>query len=167
MEIRYMPAANLQLKNIPVVETGMLIRRPVNEVFNAFADPAITTRFWFTKSTGKLAPGAEVEWTWEMYGVTTPVRVKEFEQDRRIVNEWGAQPAATTFELDFSPRNDGTTYVSVTESGFSGETGDDIVAWAIGSMGGFTQALAAAKALLEYQIAVPIVADRFPDGHPG
>ncbi len=119
-----MLAANLQLKSIPVVETGMLIRRPVSEVFEAFANPAITTKFWFTKSTGRLAPGAEVEWTWEMYGITTQVRVKEFEQDRRIVVEWGAQPAATTFELGFSPREGGATFVSVTESGFSGATGE-------------------------------------------
>ncbi|MEV1167923.1 hypothetical protein [Nonomuraea sp. NPDC049784] len=36
----------------------MLIRRPPAEVFQAFADPDVTTRFWFTKSTGKLTPGA-------------------------------------------------------------------------------------------------------------
>ncbi|MBC7990984.1 MAG: polyketide cyclase, partial [Luteimonas sp.] len=27
----------------------MLIRRPVAEVFEAFVDPAITSRFWFTR----------------------------------------------------------------------------------------------------------------------
>lgn len=28
-------------------------------MFQAFVDPAITTRVWFTKSTGKLTPGGE------------------------------------------------------------------------------------------------------------
>ena len=30
----------------------MLIRRPVAEVFEAFINPAITTQFWFTHTTG-------------------------------------------------------------------------------------------------------------------
>jgi hypothetical protein len=34
----------------------MLIRRPVEEVFNAFVDPTVTTRFWFSRSSGQLAP---------------------------------------------------------------------------------------------------------------
>jgi uncharacterized protein YndB with AHSA1/START domain len=29
----------------------MLIRNSVEEVFAAFVDPAITTRFWFTRSS--------------------------------------------------------------------------------------------------------------------
>lgn len=39
----------------------MLIRRPVAEVFEAFVDPAITTQFWFTHSTGRLDQHREVE----------------------------------------------------------------------------------------------------------
>lgn len=36
------------------MNTGMLIRRPVMDVFEAFIDPDITTTFWFTKSSGRL-----------------------------------------------------------------------------------------------------------------
>jgi uncharacterized protein YndB with AHSA1/START domain len=36
-----------------VAKTGMLIRRPVSAVFEAFINPDITTKVWFTKSTGK------------------------------------------------------------------------------------------------------------------
>jgi hypothetical protein len=35
----------------------MLIRRPVAEVVEAFVDPAVTSRFWFTRSTGRLEVG--------------------------------------------------------------------------------------------------------------
>ena len=39
----------------PVATAGMLIRRPVAEVFEAFANPAVTTRFWFRRgSTAEL-----------------------------------------------------------------------------------------------------------------
>ncbi len=44
--------ANLQLKQVPISKTGMLIRRPVADVFEAFVNPDITTKFWFTKSQG-------------------------------------------------------------------------------------------------------------------
>jgi uncharacterized protein YndB with AHSA1/START domain len=48
-------------------ETGMLIRKPVGQVFEAFIDPEITRNFWFSKSTGRLDENDEVLWTWEMY----------------------------------------------------------------------------------------------------
>lgn len=53
----------------PVVRAEMLIRKPAADVFNAFADPAVTTKFWFTKSSGKLEAGKRVHWDWEMYDV--------------------------------------------------------------------------------------------------
>jgi uncharacterized protein YndB with AHSA1/START domain len=164
MEMVAMSPEAMKLEKAPVVETGMLMRKPVDEVFEAFVNPGITTKFWFTDSTGPLEPGAEVRWTWSFYGVSTPVRVHEFDKNARLVIEWGERPASTTFTVTFTPKGDDATYVEIKESGFGGETGDDVVAWALGSMGGFTQALAAFKAYLDHGIVVRIVADRFPDG---
>ena len=62
------PGSDLQLTHAPSVEVGMLIRRSPGDVFQALVDPAITTRFWFTKSSDKLVRGATVRWEWEMYG---------------------------------------------------------------------------------------------------
>ncbi|MEO6905534.1 MAG: polyketide cyclase, partial [Ginsengibacter sp.] len=59
------------------VEAQMLIRKPVTLVFQAFIDPAITTNFWFTKSSGQLETGKTITWEWEMYGISTNVLVKE------------------------------------------------------------------------------------------
>jgi uncharacterized protein YndB with AHSA1/START domain len=57
----------LQLTHVPVMQTGMLIRKPVADVFEAFINPDITTQFWFTMSSGRLDPGAQVAWAWEVY----------------------------------------------------------------------------------------------------
>tara|TARA_R110000823_G_scaffold65353_1_gene153377 strand:+ start:1118 stop:1294 length:177 start_codon:yes stop_codon:yes gene_type:complete len=54
--------------NSITVEAQMMIRKPVEEVFKAFIDPNITTKFWFTKSSGPLKKGKTVTWEWEMYG---------------------------------------------------------------------------------------------------
>ena len=59
----------------PAAKTGMLIRRPAAEVFEAFVDPAITSKFWFSKGSAKLTPGAQLRWDWEMYGVSAQVEV--------------------------------------------------------------------------------------------
>jgi hypothetical protein len=56
-----------QLTNLPSVDVGLLIRRPPHDVFEALADPSITRRFWYTKSSGRMAEGAELTWEWEMY----------------------------------------------------------------------------------------------------
>ena len=48
---------DVTLQNPPVVRAQMLIRTPVAEVFEAFVDPNVTTKFWFTKSSGRLELG--------------------------------------------------------------------------------------------------------------
>ena len=79
---------DLQLKQVPVSKTGMLIRKPVADVFEAFINPDITTKFWFTKSSGRLEPGQQVQWDWEMYDVSIQVTATAIEPNKRIVIEW-------------------------------------------------------------------------------
>jgi uncharacterized protein YndB with AHSA1/START domain len=157
-----MAGTDLHLTTAPIAQKGMLIRKPIAEVFRAFVDPAITTKFWFTKSSGKLAPGARVRWDWEMFGVSADVAVKEVQENGRILIEWGRHDRSTTVELRFVPTDKGT-YVQATESGFTG-TGDEVVAHALDSTGGFSLVLAAAKALLEHDIALTVVLDHAPIG---
>ena len=47
-----------------VANAEMLIRRPVTEVFEAFVDPSVTSRFWFSEGSGRLEPGKRITWTW-------------------------------------------------------------------------------------------------------
>ena len=100
---------NLRLEQVPVAKTGMLIRQPVADVFGAIIDPGITTRFWFTKSSGRLEAGKQITWEWEMYDASTRVAAKIVE---------------------------------------------------------FTWTLAGLKALLEHNVRLNLVADRYPRG-PG
>ncbi|MGV3585602.1 MAG: hypothetical protein ACO1OF_01265, partial [Adhaeribacter sp.] len=51
----------------------MLIRKPVSEVFEAFVNPEITSKFWFSKGSGRLEVGQRVKWTWEYYNVSGTV----------------------------------------------------------------------------------------------
>lgn len=103
---------NPQLTQPPKMNTGMLIRKPVTEVFEAFINPEITTKFWFTRSSGKLETGKQVQWDWEMYGISIPVTAKVIEPNRRIVIEWPGYGGSTTVEWMFARREDGTTFVT-------------------------------------------------------
>jgi len=145
-----------------IAKTEMLIRRPVADVFEAFIDPAITTKFWFTKSSGKLKAGKQIRWEWEMYNASTEVDVKEIERNKRILVEWGEPDRRTLIEWTFTSRADKTTLVSITNSGFQGNP-EEIAQQAINATEGFTFLLAGLKAYLEHNIKLNLIADRFPD----
>jgi uncharacterized protein YndB with AHSA1/START domain len=153
----------LRLTRPPISETGMLIRRPPPEVFEAFVDPAITTQFWFTKGSGRLQVGKPVRWEWEMYDVSVEVTAKVIEPSRRLVIEWPGYSGTTTVEWIFEPYRKEATFVTVTERGFTG-TGDELVKYVRESTQGFSLTLAGAKAWLEHGIRLGLVADRFPEG---
>ena len=146
----------------PVARCGLLIRRPVAEVFRAFVDPAITARFWFSEGDGPLAPGVRASWTWGMYGFTSPVAVTAFETDRRLAVDWGEGDGLTHVEWRFSERGPDQTFVEVDHSGFSGDAGAQVAA-ALDGMNGFTLVLAGAKIWLEHGIEPRFVVDRMPD----
>lgn len=148
----------------PRARAEMLIRRPASQVFEAFVDPEITSKFWFTGGSGRLEPGKTVTWEWAMYGFSTAVNVKALEEDRRILVEWpGEEDNLTQVEWVFTDRGDGTTFVSITHSGFSGEDAQR-AEQAVGSTEGFAFVLAGLKAYLERGVQLNLVADRFPDG---
>lgn len=148
------------LNEAPVVKTEMLIRRPIEEVFEAFIDPAITTKFWFTKSSGRLVAGTSVQWDWDMYGASAAIHVLEIEDNKRIRIDFGGTPV----EWIFTPRADNETFVTITNTGFQGD-GDAIVKQALNSTEGFTIVLCGLKALLEHNIVLNLVYDKAPYAH--
>jgi uncharacterized protein YndB with AHSA1/START domain len=148
-----------------IVKAEMLIRRPQAEVFNAFVDPAVTTHFWFTRSSGRLEPGRRVRWDWEMYGVHDEVAVKAVEPHARILYDWSF-PDFTTVAWTFTPRGADATMVSVVNSGFKGDDAA-VVAQALDATQGFNIVLCAAKAWLEHGIELNAVADKSPEHNVG
>jgi uncharacterized protein YndB with AHSA1/START domain len=150
---------SVTFKSAPIVKTQMLIRKRAEDVFEAFVNPAITTKFWFTRSTGKLEEGKQVRWEWEMYGVSAEVRVKAIEPPNRILIEWNDPPLPV--EWLFTSRPDGTTLVTISNWGFRGND-DEVVKQALDSMGGFSFLLAGLKALLEHNVALNLVGDHSP-----
>jgi uncharacterized protein YndB with AHSA1/START domain len=153
-----------EVQTAPKVHQQMLIRAPVDQVFRAIQDPAVTRRFWFSRGSGPLEAGKRVRWDWEMYGAGANVDVREAEPGRRIVLDWDAH-GGTRIDFRFEPRSEGATMVVIEVTGFAGP---DACANAIDSSGGFAFVLSAMKALLEHGIELNVVPDKAPEAHaPG
>lgn len=146
----------------PVAQAQMLIRKPVAQVFEAVVDPAVTSRFWFSKGSGRLEAGKKVRWDWEMYGVHAEVEVKEIEENKRILMEWGGPDDSTTVEWTFEPRGEDRTFLTVKNWGFSGDA-EKVVAAALNSTGGFSFVLSGLKVFLEHGIEPNLIVDHAPD----
>lgn len=140
----------------PVARATMLIRRPVSEVFAAFVDPAITTRFWFSRASGRLAPGARVTWFWDHCGASGEVRVRDFVPDRRLRIEW-----PTPVEWLFEPHGQEATFVRIAAWGFEGDP-EARIAQALDSTEGFNLVIAACKIWLEHGIDPRLIVDKQP-----
>lgn len=140
----------MEIHKTPTAEAGMLIKRPVDEVFEAIVNPAITTKFLFTHSSGRLDSGKEVRWEWRMYGASAMVNVSEIVENKKIVMQWSDPPTTVVWtftEMPGAETPDGATFLEVSNFGFAG-TADEQVKQAIGSTDGFALVLAGAKAWL-------------------
>lgn len=137
------------------------IRKPVKEVFEAFINPDITTKFWYTHSTGKLKEGVNIEWKWEMYNLVIPVNVLEIVNNQKILIEWGQGIQKSTVVWEFNSVNDNLTFLTIKNYNFLGN-GDDLLNQIKDSTKGFTFVLSGLKAWLEHGIQLRLIDDAFP-----
>lgn len=98
-----------------------------------------------------------------MYGVSTRVRVEKVRADRLIRFSWeGYDPAhPSTVEFQLTPYENDTTYLRITETGFTGDV-DSQVARALDSTAGFTFLLSSLKAALEHDVTLRVTMDAHP-----
>lgn len=96
----------MQLQHVPVAKAEMLVRKPVSEVFEAFVNPALTSRFWFSKGSGRLEAGKKIQWDWEMYDHSIQVNVTVVEENKRILIEWPEYGIPAQVEWLFTQRPD-------------------------------------------------------------
>ncbi|EUJ52574.1 SRPBCC domain-containing protein [Listeria fleischmannii] len=132
---------------------SLLIKKSVDAVFEAFINPEITTKFWFTKSSGKLVKGEKITWEWEMYGVSDEISVLEIIPSSRI-HIRDSNLKETIFEFE--------TY-SETETIVKIENGEfDQLSEIVDSTEGYTLVLSGLKAYLEHGIQLNLVEDKHP-----
>ena len=145
--------------NAKCAEAQMSIRKPVEDVFEAFMNPSITRNFWFTKGSGRLEVDKKITWEWEMYNASTTVIAREILLNQRLLFEWDSPAKAV--EINFKELDDDSTFVSITESGYN-KKGDELMEAIKDSTAAFTTVLDGLKAFLEHRINLNLIADKYP-----
>ncbi|WP_445116044.1 SRPBCC family protein [Acinetobacter sp. WZC-1] len=143
----------------PVIEVQMLIRQPISKVFQAFIDPEVTTKFWFSTSTGRLEQGKTVQWHWHKYQATAEVKVLSIVENRQIQILWGEPRTAVDFI--FEQISESTTYLKIRNYDIPLQ-GGELIAFVMDSTGGFTTVVDALKVYLEHGISLALIEDKFP-----
>ncbi len=142
------------------------IAKPVQEVFEAVADPRQLSSYFTTGGAqGRLEAGATVTWDFHDLPGAFPVHVTEVVPNERIVLEWDASEGEapnleggeiapvdyrTTVTMTFKPLDDGRTLVEIAEEGWRENQG--ALQASYGNCQGWSQMLCALKAWLEHGI---------------
>ncbi len=126
------------------------ILKPINEVFDAFVDPAKMSHYSISGASGPMNAGTKVEWEFADVGAKILIDVLEVEENRRIMYEWvpcGAR-SRTTIQLRADDPN--TTVVTINAAKFPMD--NEGVKRAMGQTAGWTYTLACLKAYLQFDI---------------
>lgn len=128
------------------------IKAPREKVYDAFAT-ADGLNAWFTEGARiEARPGGAmifkfVDWGPDKINAEFPGKVLEARRPERFVYEWGEPGEATTVELTFEAKDNGTL-VRVREYGFVK------MASALGNSAGWGEALTLMKFWVEHRISV-------------
>ncbi len=135
-------------------------RSTAADAFNAFAEAESMSKFWFTRKDDGLVEGEKVTWFLgpQPDAFAFEILVKEVDFPHKLVMEWMNGDAMTQVAWSFVEADDGTTVVTIEESGYDGDE-DAMLEKALDSTGGFNQVIVAAKALVDHGVALNVVAD--------
>jgi hypothetical protein len=75
----------------------------VAEVFEVIVNPAVTSKYWFSKGSGRLKSGKRVRWDWESHDVSIDVTAKAVEPTRASLPNGRAIPAQRLSNGRFRP----------------------------------------------------------------
>ncbi len=145
------------------------IAKPVEEVFEAVANPNTLSRYFTTGGAkGRLEAGTTVSWDFHDFPGAFPVYVIEVVPNQRIVLEWDAGDGEapnledsgrpgwataayrTTVTMIFKALEDGRTMVEIAEEGWRENQGGLEASY--GNCQGWSQMLCALKMWLEHGI---------------
>ena len=139
-----MEAAPLEIK------TQIGISKPAHVIFDAIIDPAKMSKYFISKSSGKMVEGKTLTWEFPEFDVKFPVRVVRIEKDRYVSYYWEADGHDLLVEMTLEPIKSNSTLITVTEKSRPNDAAG--IRWLKGNTEGWANFLACLKAYLEYGI---------------
>jgi len=133
------------------IKVGLVMQKPVHEVFEAIADPGKMKNYFISESSGRMEEGKELTWKFPELELEFPIRVDGIEKDKYLSYFWkDPEGNETLVEITLTPKESSSTFVSVTEK--SRENDEEGIKWLKSNTEGWANFLACMKAYLDYGI---------------
>jgi uncharacterized protein YndB with AHSA1/START domain len=131
--------------------TKFKILKPVNEVFEAFVDPAKIGKFWFSSSSERWEQGKTVTLKYDEYDAQVDIEVMEVEINKKIVFQWGANREGHIVTISLKEFDNSGTIIEVNEEGFK-ENDNELISQLIDNKEGWVFMLTCLKGYLEFGV---------------
>ncbi len=128
-------------------KAALQIRKPVEIVFDAIANPDHLTRYFISKSSGWIKAGEEVTWEFSDFPGPFPVKVTELKTNEHIAFVWDQD---TVVDIWLAAQPDGSTVVKISEG--EKELNEENLKWLTSNTFGWGNFLDCLKAYLEHGI---------------
>ncbi len=132
------------------IKTALQIQKPINEVFEAIVDPIKMSKYFISKSSGKMEEGKEVKWQFPEFDMEFPVRIGKIETNKYISFYWDMDGIELLVEMTLTLKQNNSTVVTITEK--SRDCDEAGIKWLMGNTAGWANFLACLKAYLEYGV---------------
>lgn len=126
------------------------VLKPVADVFDAIVDPDKITKFFASGSSGPMAPGKTITWTFADVGRAISPEVLAVEKDRHIAFAWNASGGTARVDIRLEPYDAQSTRITVTEDGWSMDEAG--VERALGQTQGWTDFICCMKGYLQFGV---------------
>lgn len=128
-------------------KASLQIQKPITEVFESIVNPEKMTKYFISKSTGRMETGKELIWSFPEWPDTFSVQVIEVQSKKSISFVWDID---TTVHIRLKEQPDKSTVVEVTEG--DKELNEKNLEWLVSNSFGWGNFLTCMKAYLEYGI---------------
>lgn len=123
------------------------IQKPIEEVYEGIVNPEKMTKYFISKSSGRMETGKELIWEFPEFPESFPVKKIKVVTNRSVSFVWDE---GTQVNINLEALPDNSTLVKVTEG--EKEYNEQNLPWVIGNTEGWANFLACMKAFLEYGI---------------
>jgi uncharacterized protein YndB with AHSA1/START domain len=146
----YVKTSAIMTNQILGIKAALQILKPVNEVFEAIIDPDKMSKYFISKSSGRMEEGKQVMWKFPEFDMEFPIRVGNIERNKYISYSWDVDGMELLVEITLKPHGNNSTVITVTENGRNNDEAG--IKWLMGNTEGWANFLACLKAYLEYGI---------------
>ena len=133
------------------LKAAIQILKPVNKVFEAIVNPEQMTKYFISRSDGRMEAGKTVYWEFPEFTGSWPVRIDKVDKEKLISFYWDSESGQELHvNITLEPRDKNATVVRIEEG--SMKNNEEGIKWLLSNTEGWTNFLCCLKAYLEYGI---------------